>query len=303
MDNTNTSNVLADVLDIDIKNYMIANKFLPISEQRNLIFFPSPFKTESTEGPNDFVVDKLHNEWYSNSIGQRGNILDLDAKLHNSTLAEALDRLQSVALDKHRTTKDESQILPPAARTMSVVSIKDKIKDETIIAYLKEQRLSIILASRLFREFRFLQSGILHTGLGLTTSQDQPYIYVPNFGANYLRSDHKFFDFNSDKVNVFTNAPDLMHYMKMTERTGPPNNMLLLTDIYAFEKARTVMERHQQINLFFPKNSTTEQYIGYAKWLSPDYKDFSMSYGEHESLSKARMQGHKPQKDNLGKKI
>ncbi|WP_205748312.1 toprim domain-containing protein [Dyadobacter bucti] len=93
-------------------------------------------------------------------------------------------------------------------------------------------------------------------------------------------------DIGASTVSVFEGMFDFLSYKTiMTQTVEVPENHVVLNSISLFERSRSFLERHSQINLYLDRDTAGLKCSSAAKAISEKYNDASGIYDGFKDLN------------------
>ncbi len=78
---------------------------------------------------------------------------------------------------------------------------------------------------------------------------------------------------------------DFLSGLSLPNLNASPLNFTVLNSLSFFEGSRTFLEQHKTINLYLDRDTSGQNYSGYALSLSPKYQHCSNLYQKYKDLN------------------
>ena len=267
---------------IDMVDYLSKLGHSP-SKIRNVDYwYLSPLREEKTPS---FKVNRKLNCWYDHGIGKGGNLIDFAILFHNCTVGEFLKEVTShFSFHKPATIplqKDEDHL----GSRIEIVGEKT-ISSLALERYLIQRRIPIDLAKKYCKEVTYKLNGREYYSIG----------FKNDAGGYELRDQYrKLSSAPKDITTVRTGAKeavvfegffDLLSFVSIHKNQHKMEaDFVVLNSLSFLEKARSFMEKHEQIKLYLDRDKSGQNYSRYAMSLSKKYKDESTLYKNYKDLN------------------
>lgn len=301
MNRMNTTNFLHELLAMNLDLHLQHMGWKPefITGERS--FYRSPFQGSKKSYPT-LWVDKGSHLWKCEHSHLGGNIIDLQAALQRSGRIQAIEALFQRYPQLQGTALHPASDHPGRYWQLSIVR-ESPVISRPFVDFLSDHGIDKKIISRYCREFHCKGNDGEGTIAGIGMSNQQkvnqllmvPEGYqsngeIPPMGMEVVGSSGmSLFQHGAETVDVFSNVIDMLHYIQFFDQAGCSlNNLLLLSEEFAFEQARPIMETHSQVNLYLPQSPSASLYCDYATWLNADkYRDHRHTYLQSASLGQA----------------
>ena len=149
---------LDNIKRISIREYLGARGIKPQREQGNRAMYLSPFREESNAS---FSVNYDENVWYDHGTGEGGSIIDLVARMENSTVAEAIRRLED-----NTSLPTTTRSGPTDNRRIEIVSVGE-LNHPALVGYLRNRGIDLPTAQKYCNEVRYAIGDREYFAIGL----------------------------------------------------------------------------------------------------------------------------------------
>jgi DNA primase len=283
---------------IDLVNYLSTLGFEPFKIKNNDYWYLSPLRNEKEAS---FKINRRLNHWYDHGIGKGGNLIDFGVLYFNCSISELLQNLSgNFSFQQPKKEHADYTILPEQ---------KIKIINETVLTspsllrYLEQRRIPIEIAQRHCVEIRYALDKKNYFGIGFKNNLGGFEIRTPYFKTSCSPKGITSFPNGNNQVIVFEGFMDFLSFKAMTKNL-PENSQdfVILNSISFFERARSFMENHESIRLYFDRDETGLKYTSRALSLSTKYQDESQLYQNYKDLNDWAMNFGKAEKKPLDQK-
>jgi hypothetical protein len=273
---------LAQIKELDIVDYLLELGFEPDKIRNVDHWYLSPFRNERTAS---FKVNRNLNRWYDHGLGSGGNLVDFAILFYQCTVCEVVN-LFSDYLSFH---KPRPQPIPRAMHvTKSPLEILSTgtLSSESLIRYISSRRVFDEIAKQYCRQVNYRVGERRNFALGL---QNDSGGYELRNSFTKLASSPKditTIDVGATTVSVFEGMFDFLSYKTiMSQTVEVRENHVILNSISLFERSRSFLERHSQINLYLDRDAAGFTCSSAAKAISEKYNDASGLYDGFKDLN------------------
>ncbi len=175
-----------------------------------------------------------------------------------------------------------------AAVTKSLLEILSTgtLSSESLVRYISSRCVFDYIAKRYCRQVNYRIGDRRNFALGL---QNDSGGYELRNSFTKLASTSKditTIDIGASTVSVFEGMFDFLSYKTiMTQTVEVPENHVVLNSISLFERSRSFLERHSQINLYLDRDTAGLKCSSAAKAISEKYNDASGIYDGFKDLN------------------
>lgn len=294
---------LAQAKQIDLVDYLAILGHQPkkIREQNYLYLSPLPGRNEKTAS---FTVDRKRNIWYDHGVGKGGSIIDFGMEYYGCTIPELLEKLQ-IPFSFHRPQLLISQQVPGEVEALDRITPglfsdeKKKIRivstspiaSQALIQYLGQRKIPLEVARVYCQEVQYELSGKLYSAIGFANNGGGYELRNPYFKGSSSPKGITFFDNDAQQVAVFEGFFSFLSFLTLNQNRGlPSTNLLVLNSLSFFEKCRSVMEKHETINLYLDRDIAGMKCTEKALKYNSRYKDNSILYKGQKDLNQLLIQ-------------
>jgi len=246
-------------------------------------WYLSPLREEKTPS---FKVNKKFNIWYDHGIGKGGNLIDFGILYHRCTVKDLLQKMTGISSfqqhpplpigDHPNSQFPASAIRLEPASPIHIGSVNE-IKNPSLIAYLNLRGIPIWVASGYCQQVDFELHKKQICALGFPNRSGGYELRNTNFKGCSPPKDLSFFDHGQDRVTVFEGFFSFLSFRTLQVDSPPLTNFLVLNSLAFLEKARPLMERYSDVDLYLDNDRAGKEAT--AKAL-----DWGQKYGDRRNL-------------------
>ncbi|WP_207955589.1 toprim domain-containing protein [Segetibacter sp. 3557_3] len=155
--------------------------------------------------------------------------------------------------------------------------------------YLVERKISLETATRYCSEIIYEIGGRTYFAIGFKNDLGgyellNPFVKLSSSpkGITTIRN-------GADTVASFEGFMDFLSGLSIPDLNATPLNFAVLNSLSFFESSRSFLEQHKTINLYLDRDTSGQNYSGYALSLTPKYQDCSNLYQGYKDLNEWMM--------------
>jgi hypothetical protein len=283
MEQTNfTVNCVEDINRIDLVEYMAVLGLHPASIKGNQYRFFSPFRQEAFP---TFIVERDTNMWREGSDFRRHNPFEFGIKHHSGTIGELIAAFTQV-LSRKIEKKDPLQDPRPLAIDPATVVAKLPLRSHEIAHHLKNRRIPWDVARQFCIQVDLQGSGKIERTLAFQNSAGGYYIRNSSINRFLSPCGASFKDLKSQACAVFIDFENFLSYQGILQNQSHVlTNFLILHSPALAHKSHSVMEKHDEVHLFLPRNEAGMSITRDLCQASDKYRDRSQLYLNYQSLN------------------
>lgn len=272
----------------DLVEYLDHLGIQPQKIRGNDHWYLSPFREEKTPS---FKVHKKFNVWYDHGIGKGGNLIDFGILYHHCSVREFLQKLQKTSSfqqpDQHLHTEQNSHPSGSHGKEKNKIKILSvsPIEDPALIHYLTARNIPMQMARQHCRQVDFELYGKQLTALGFPNRSGGYELRSANFKGSSAPKDSSFIDQGSGTVAVFEGFFSYLSFVMINQVEADMTNYLVLNSLAFLEKARPLMEKHEQIHLYLDRDQAGVLFTKKALQWGDKYRDHSHFYRGHKDIN------------------
>ncbi len=272
---------LNEIKEIDMVSYLSSLGHEPTRVRGDNFWYLSPLRLEKEAS---FKINRRLNRWYDYGMGQGGNIIDFAMRYNQFTIAEFLDSINHASTLKQKRQRAED----PAWNTRSGLRIVENrsLRHDALLNYLQERRISISIADRYLRELHFEIDNKTYFGFGFPNRSGGYEIRNSFMKISSSPKDISTYIRDHPKVAAFEGFMDFLTFRTL-HRDLDENRMdfVILNSASFFDRAKPMLEQHQNISLYFDQDQTGRNLTQMALASDQRYMDESNLYKEHKDLN------------------
>ena len=286
---------ITEAKTIDMVNYLLALGFEPSKIRNNDYWYLSPLRDEKEAS---FKINRRLNRWYDHGIGKGGNLIDFGVLYFDCTIGELLQNLSSnfsfqQPSFKHPAYSNEEEHKIKILKETTLTS-------PSLLRYLEHRRIPIEIAQHYCVELRYTLNKNNYYGIGFKNDLGGFEIRTPYFKTSSSPKGITTYANGNNEVIAFEGFIDFLSFKTMNKNL-PENSQdfVILNSVSFFERARSFMENHESIRLYFDRDEAGQSYTSRALSLSTKYRDESSLYQNYKDLNDWAMNFGKSKKRNL----
>lgn len=282
MDNWNKRMTCAEARDMDIVNYLAELGIQPVRIRGVNFWYLSPLRNEKTPS---FKVNRKINRWYDFGEGIGGNLIDFAIKYNNCTVGEFMKNLSDGYLPIDRPIVQPQPIIES---NPSIIYLKDyALISYPLLNYLSERRIPVPIADKFCREviYTFTDKDSQYFAIGFKNDTGGWELRNPYFKGSISPKNSTFLPKGNMTLCVFEGFIDFLSFLTIIPDATYEYDFLILNSLSFFEQNRPVMEKYQEVWLFFDRDHSGLVKTSYAQSLSPIYKDKSNLYKNYKDVN------------------
>ncbi len=304
--------------DISISEYLDYAGINPAKQRMSgrELWYSSPLR--SGDSHPSFKVDTVKNLWFDFGLDKGGNIVDLVCELTNSTVAQALAILErsganrSPVYPRSKTNPlpskstvqtsllDEKKIVAGEKEksAFKIISVSE-IKNQALIAYLKERKIDLNVAQSYLKEINFKPADKAKSYFALGFPSGDGFEVRSKVFKGFVGNHKKISTLNleNDKsLSIFEGFMDFLAFLSHQGITNFQNSVIILNTINLRQKALEVINEYNfsKVYLFLDNDKAgkeTKQFfidnikstpVSDKSALYKDYNDFNQMTMEHK---------------------
>lgn len=287
---------LEEAKQLDMVDYLSKLGYEPTKVRNADYWYLSPLREEKTAY---FKINRKMNRWYDHGLGKGGNLIDFAILYHHYTVAEFLKNLNK-SFSFHPPLSGALSLSDESAESKINILKERPISSLSLQRYLHQRRIPVEVAEQYCKEVTYEMHGKEYYGIGFKNDSGGYEIRNPYFKTSSAPKDIRTIINGAKEAAVFEGFFDFLSFIAI-QKNQPQNpaDFVVLNSIVFFEKARTFMEQHEGIHLFFDRDSTGQKVTQYALSLSRQYRDESHLYKNYKDLNDWMVNIGKVHKRNL----
>lgn len=286
---------LQEARQIDLIDYLQLLGLQPEKIRNNDYWYLSPLREEKEPS---FKVNRRLNVWYDHGRGQGGNIIDFGMLYYNCSFKEVMKKLQDT-FSFHPQTPTVQQHLANTQSGRDAVEPKIKViaakplSNLFLCSYLRQRKIPFQIAKNYCEEVHYELNGKPFFAIGFKNNLGGYELRNRHFKGSSSPKDVTFIQNSSAKIEtasakevaVFEGFLSFLSYKTLQEKSASLTNYLILNSLSFFEKSRSLLEKHERINLYLDQDQAGKTCTQKALKWSKKYIDQSHRYKDHKDVN------------------
>jgi len=273
---------LTAVKETDMVDYLFALGYKPAKIRNTDYWYISPLRIEKTPS---FKVNRRLNKWFDHGLGKGGNLIDFGIEYYQCSVSDFLQKF-GADFSIHQTGLDRSfEKQHESAGKIHILQVKP-LFSTPLLHYLSQRKIPVKIASELCQEVVYELGGKQYYAIGF--ENDSGGYEIRNAFAKISSSpkDITFIENGAEHISVFEGFFDLLSFVAINGREQlRVQNYIVLNSISLFEKARPILQAHNQVSLYLDRDQAGLDLASHALSLSEKYRDASSLYENHKDLN------------------
>lgn len=278
----NYLNSVQDINRIDLVEYLGLLGLHPVAIKGQQYRFFSPFRPEPFPS---FIVQRDTNTWREGADLRRHSLFEFGVRYHGGTIGDLFETFKR-ALSAQNEKSDPFCQQDPLAIDPGTVIGKFPLRSPELASYLESHRIPWDIATQYCFQVDVQGPHKIEKTLAFPNSAGGCYLRNQRLNSFLGPRGFTFKDANSTVCAVFTDFEDFLSYQAVlkNQRHGLPNFLILHSSVF-IHKSRPIMESHQEIQLFLPRNEAGLVITHDLCQASQKYSDRSQLYTNYQSLN------------------
>ncbi|OJV21691.1 MAG: DNA primase [Dyadobacter sp. 50-39] len=273
---------LAAVKETDMVDYLFALGYEPTKIRNADYWFQSPLRDEKTPS---FKVNRRLNKWFDHGLGKGGNLIDFGIEYYQCSVSDFLQKfgvdfsVQQPSLDRSLQSQQESE------SKIEILQAKP-LFSTPLLHYLSQRKIPSKIAGELCKEVLYELGGRQYYAIGFKNNSGGYELRNAFTKISSSPKDITLIDNGSKRASVFEGFFDLLSFLAINGKGSTrAQNYIVLNSISFFEKARPILETHDQISLYLDRDQAGLELTKHALSLNYQYRDASSLYENHKDLN------------------
>ena len=264
---------------IRIEEYLYRIGIKPNKERGNNLWYKSPFRNETEPS---FKVNRNINQWHDLGSGDKGNIIDLAMKLHQTnSVSEALQAIEQAAPNPQAHSFSFRQ--QEVSETMTKVEIKP-LNHPALNQLLNQRKIPIKLARQYCKEVHYTLNGKSYFSVAFPNDKGGFETLNPYFKGCLPPKEISIFNRQTQAVHLFEGFMDYLSLLTLQARQADVS-AVVLNSITNLEKAIPFLSKHTQINAFLDNDEGGKRALEKLQNLKLPIVDYSKKYAEYKDVN------------------
>lgn len=266
---------------IKIEDYLQRIGIIPTKQSGNNLWYKSPFRKENEPS---FKVNQNINLWRDFGSGDKGNIIDLAMKLHQTdSVSEALRAIEHAIPDPKTEQSSFSFRQQEFSEGISNVEI-ELLKHPALIEMLHNRKIPIELARQFCKEVHYTLNGKSYFSVAFPNDKCGFETLNPYFKGCLPPKEITTFDHQTATVHLFEGFMDYLSLL--TLQAGQADvSAVVLNSITNLEKAIPFLSKHEKINAFLDNDDAGKQAFEKLQKRNLPVMDISKRYAEFKDVN------------------
>ena len=280
-------------------NFLYELGFQPAKIRGNDYWYSSPLRNERTPS---FKVNRRLNKWFDHGFGKGGNLVDFGILYYNCSVGELLQRSESDLALHQPFLHYPAQPHTEQENKIQILDVKP-LFSTPLFQYLSQRKIPSKIASLHCKEVVYDLGGKHYYAIGFGNKSGGYELRNAFVKLSSSPKDFTLIDKGSKDILVFEGFFDMLSYLALYNKAGKEQQSIVILNSLSFlEKARSVLETHQQVNLYLDRDQAGIDQTRYALSISDKYQDHSSLYQNHKDLNDWLISSHCSHRKHLNLK-
>lgn len=264
---------------IKIEEYLHRIGIIPSKQRGNNLWYFSPFRNESE---SSLKVNRNINQWHDFGSGEKGNIIDLAMKLHNtnsvSEALQAIERAVPITLTPSFSFRQQDDL-----EKMKNVKVQP-LTHPALIQLLNERKIPTELAKNYCGEVHYTLNGKHYFAIAFPNDKGGYETLNPYFKGCIPPKEITTFDRKTATVHLLEGFMDYLSLLSL--QAGQADvSAVILNSITNIDKAIPFLSKHTKINAFLDNDEAGKQALKKLQKLNLPVVDISKRYAEFKDVN------------------
>lgn len=266
---------------IKIEEYLGRIGIHPTKQNGNNLWYKSPFRDEKEPS---FKVNLGINQWHDFGSGDKGNIIDLAMKLHQThSVSEALRAIEQAVPNSKTQQSSFSFRRQEFSDEISNIEIKP-LTHPALIQLLTKRKIPLELARQYCKEVHYTLKGKSYFAVAFPSDNGGFETLNPYFKGCLPPKEISTFDKKTPIVHLFEGFMDYLSLLTMQARQADVS-AVVLNSIANLEKAIPFLSKHTQINAFLDNDESGKRALKQLQKLNLPVADISKRYAGFKDVN------------------
>lgn len=292
---------ISDLNNLSIKQYLAELNIHPVKDRGYYGMYHSPFRTDNNAS---LKVDYQKNLWIDFGSNEGGTMIDLVMRLDNSTLKEAINKLECRYTDMQTGNYPNNQPEPFSFHgnnhsekvennQQSGISIQKivPISNQALLDYLTERKINIDIAKQHCKEVHYSANNKSYFAIGFKNDLGGYELrnkYFKGCTSKDIATDRSP-EPNTEACIVFEGFMDYLSYLTMKNTHNSKVDIVVLNSISNLSKAINFITSHQKTYTYLDNDqagkNATLQINKYSSTHNCIHIDKSTDYANYKDLN------------------
>ena len=266
---------------IKIEEYLGRIGIYPTKQNGNNLWYKSPFRDEKEPS---FKVNLGINQWHDFGSGDKGSIIDLAMKLHQTDSVSEVLRAIEQAVPNPQTHQSSFPFRrQEISDEISNIEIKP-LTHPALIQLLTKRKIAVELARQYCKEVHYTLKGKSYFGIAFPNDMGGFETLNPYFKGCLPPKEITTFDKKTPIVHLFEGFMDYLSLLTMQARQADVS-AVVLNSITNLEKAVPFLSKHEKINAFLDNDEAEKQALKKLQKLNLPVADISKRYAGFKDVN------------------
>ena len=281
MDFRNEKSPLENFKETDMVSFLYELGFQPSKIRGHDYWYRSPLRNERTAS---FKVNRRLNKWFDHGLGKGGNLVDFGILYYHCSAGELLQKSGSDLAHHQPVHHYPAQPHIEQENKIQILDVKP-LFSTPLFQYLSQRKIPSKIASAHCKEVVYELGQKQYYAIGFKNNSGGYELRNAFVKLSSSPKDITMIDKGSKAILVFEGFFDMLSYLALYNNPGQQQSILVLNSLSFFEKARSVLETHEKINLYLDRDKAGMDQTRYALSISDRYQDKSILYQRHKDLN------------------
>lgn len=266
--------------EIDMVFYLESMGYKPAMIRGSDHWYSSPLRLERTPS---FKVNRHLNRWFDFGLGKGGNLIDFGIQYYNCSVSDLLKRLAGHTGIATRSIPTAS--VPDTESKVKITAIKE-IRHLALHQYVGRRNIPLALALLHCKEIHFTIKEKKYFALGFANDLGGYELRNSFFKGCCAPKGITLIHKECKTVTVFEGFFDFLSYLILySDPIQDASDFLILNSLSFFDSSIPVMQRYNQVNLFFDNNPAGKIKTAQALKMGSRFRDCSHRYTGYDDLN------------------
>lgn len=264
---------------IRIEDYLQHIGIIPTKQSGNNLWYKSPFRNEKEPS---FKVNQNINQWHDFGSGDKGNIIDLAMKLHQTvSVSKALRAIEQAIPN----AQNPSFSFRRQEFSDEIMNVKIKpLTHPALIQLLEKREISVELARQYCKEVHYSLKGKSYFAIAFPNDNNGYESLNPYFKGCLPPKEITTFDNKTPTVHLFEGFMDYLSLLTLQAKQAELS-AVVLNSITNLEKAIPFLSKHEKINAFLDNDEAGKLALEKLIKLKLPVVDISKRYSEFKDMN------------------
>ena len=266
---------------IKIEEYLGRIGIHPTKQNGNNIWYKSPFRDEKEPS---FKVNLGINQWHDFGSGDKGNIIDLAMKLHQTdSVSEALRAIEQAVSNSKTQQSSFSFRRQEFSDEISNIEIKP-LTHPALIQLLTKRKIPLDLARQYCKEVHYSLKSKAYFAIAFPNDKGGHETLNPYFKGCLPPKEITTFDRQTPTVHLFEGFMDYLSLLTLQVKQANVS-AVVLNSVTNLERAVPFLSEHEKINAFLDNDESGKRALKKLQNLNLPVADISKRYAGFKDVN------------------